>query len=563
MFASFRARSWLLPLILSVVLALLAGHAYLGRNFPFTHDGENHLARFANYKIALKEGQFPPRLAPNLMNHYGYPVLNYNYPLANILSLPFSFLRINDEVAFKAIVIGGLLFGLWGTWLWLDELQFHRLAKIAGLVAFATAPYVLTLLFFRGDIGEILALMLWPWLYWWLERAQKTSWSNFLWVAGFGLFTAFSLAHNIAAVFGLPFLLGYATVKFGKQKQPWQRLGTTLLATIGLSLWFWLPALAEKNQVVLDGANVNTEVLSQFIRLKQVFFSPIQFGFSYPGGIDSLSVGIGLSLAVALILATLLLIKSWIQPRTPPAHRWLFSVIAFVCWLLIFGQISASTFLWKLVPVAAYLQFPWRLTLFLTPLAILLVAFVIEQANLFGKGILIFCLAFQILVTARLKPVDTFHHDQIDYDLYAQSTSTLNENLPKTFKYLLIGDWQPAPTLLQGSGQIAVQSWTGTTHRYSLELQTPAIITEPTMNYLGWETQIKSHETILQARIAYTDSHLIAGRIAYQLPAGSYQVLTRFTQHTPARTIGNVVSLLTAGLLLVIITLRGVRPCKS
>lgn len=53
---------------------LLLFKPYLHTGFPYTHDGENHLARFANYKLALKEGQFPPRWAPNLMNHSGYPV---------------------------------------------------------------------------------------------------------------------------------------------------------------------------------------------------------------------------------------------------------------------------------------------------------------------------------------------------------------------------------------------------------------------------------------------------------------------------------------------------------
>ncbi len=40
--------------------------------FPFTHDGENHLARIANYAVALKQGQFPPRWAPTFWSS-GFP----------------------------------------------------------------------------------------------------------------------------------------------------------------------------------------------------------------------------------------------------------------------------------------------------------------------------------------------------------------------------------------------------------------------------------------------------------------------------------------------------------
>jgi hypothetical protein len=73
-----RKHSWKLILgwvIIAVVAILTTGRVYLSSEFPYTHDGENHLARFANYKLALKQGQFPPRLAPNLLNGYSYPSL--------------------------------------------------------------------------------------------------------------------------------------------------------------------------------------------------------------------------------------------------------------------------------------------------------------------------------------------------------------------------------------------------------------------------------------------------------------------------------------------------------
>jgi len=73
-----------------LALAAISCRHFLNQGVPVTHDGHNHLVRFANYKIAVRELHFPPRLAPNLVNGYGYPVFNYNYPLANLISLPFS-----------------------------------------------------------------------------------------------------------------------------------------------------------------------------------------------------------------------------------------------------------------------------------------------------------------------------------------------------------------------------------------------------------------------------------------------------------------------------------------
>ena len=74
-------RKFLLFLVF-LLLIFIPTKSYFHEGFPYTHDGENHLARFANYKIALKEGQFPPRFAPNLMSNYGYPVFNFTYPVS-------------------------------------------------------------------------------------------------------------------------------------------------------------------------------------------------------------------------------------------------------------------------------------------------------------------------------------------------------------------------------------------------------------------------------------------------------------------------------------------------
>src|SRR5260370_42055205 len=99
-----------------IILTLVVTRVYVHAGFPYTHDGENHLARFANYMLAVRELQFPPRWAPNLFSHFGYPVFNFNYPLANILSLPFSLARLNYELTFKILAISAVFFGVVGVW---------------------------------------------------------------------------------------------------------------------------------------------------------------------------------------------------------------------------------------------------------------------------------------------------------------------------------------------------------------------------------------------------------------------------------------------------------------
>lgn len=104
----------LVSIVIALGLSLLLTRVYLHPGIPYTHDGQNHVARFANYWSAIKEGQIPPRIAPHLFNHYGYPVFNYNYPLANILAVPLLALKLHPEVVFKLLMVGSFTLGLWG-----------------------------------------------------------------------------------------------------------------------------------------------------------------------------------------------------------------------------------------------------------------------------------------------------------------------------------------------------------------------------------------------------------------------------------------------------------------
>ena len=70
----------------------------------------------------------------------------------------------------------------------------------------------------------------------------------------------------------------------------------------------------------------------------------------------------------------------------------------------------------------------------------------------------------------KLKPADYFHKNVIDYDFFSQSTSTLNENLPKNFTYQNFWDWQPTPSILVGRGEIEVLEWRGSRRNYNLKL---------------------------------------------------------------------------------------------
>lgn len=544
---------------LIVLIVLLVGRWYFESRFPYTHDGENHLARFANYKIALKEGQLPPRFAPNLFNHYGYPVFNYNYPLANIISLPFSAASISYELTFKLIALGSVIAGAVGLSLLLAILQIRgRLTWLFTAFCWIANPFTISLLYIRGSIGEIMAYSLLPWLAWSIElmlqsaaRSQKMPLSKK--IAVLAIWSAFFLSHNSTVLFGTPFLM---TLTVGRAMQLRLRFRhmdeMAILPAVAAftSLWFWLPAWFERTAVVVTTAQNQSAWQDHFVSLQQLLFAPTAFGFSYPGTIDSLGLGIGTALPLSMLL-----LMSWLGHRILFARADVWKLPGIVYLALTFTalvlQLGMARELWQAVPLMRFVQFPWRLSIVVLSIGSICIGWALSLLSRRVKLFFVVLVLLSALPMLQFKPVDFFHKQTIDYDLFSQSTSTQNENRTTQFTYEQTADWQPKATALTGSADITTTAWTGSARSYELVVHETSTITEPTMVFPGWQTWLTRAGESQVIRARYIDSSQIAGRLAYSVQPGTYHVVSHFTQQTPARLIGNSISLLTlAGIAL-------------
>jgi hypothetical protein len=538
-------KKWL-PVLLIFFLTILLLKSYTHAGFPYTHDGENHLARFANYVLAIREGQLPPRFAPNLFEHFGYPVFDFNYPLANILSLPFSFAHVHYELTFKLLAFAAVLFGFAGVWFWISCLPVSRSAIFFTLGVSAVNPYLINALLFRGNIGEVFAVCLFPWLLFSVEQVKEKPLKKNIIISLMllGCFAAFLLAHNIAAIFGVPVVFFYATLRLQKNILAWKRLGLLLSMSVLLTLWFWLPAVMEKSVTVIDDAALNTQFAGQFSTLTQLFFAPLRFGFSYVGSIDSLSFSLGLIQLIVLIVGSFYWLKNFVILRKRVrGYSITLALLLCACWLLVFGQLQVSQPIWYAFSfVSKYLQFPWRLAMFFQVLILPIAALTFDSLSKSWRFFLSCCLLLQIIAYSRLRPVDYFHRDIRDYDYFTQSTSTLNENRVRAFTFENFQEWQPGPKVLSGSAEFSVNYWRGGKRSYIAKVTQPTIVVEETMNFLGWQTWTTEKDQKNAVQRKYIDSKEIGGRIAYELPAGEYLVKSEFTQFTPARLIGNTVS---------------------
>ncbi len=524
---------------IGLILALAFGivfHLYWQAGFPYTHDGENHVARFADYAAAVRQGQLPPRIAPNIWSGVGYPVFIFNYPLSNILSLPLSAVNLPYTDSFKVLAVVYVLMGSVGIWLWLSYFlpQLASRPKLVGLLAWLSFPFLISTIYFRGNIGEIAAYGLLPWLFVGIELVKsKSKWS---WLVVIAATATFLLAHNISAVFVWPLALGYALYRF-KEKWLWWKLWLAPSAIGGLmTSWFWFPALFEKQFTVLDSASNNSAAVTHAPTIWQLLSRPLRFGFSYPGTVDTLSFSLGITWLLLLVG-----IFIYFDKKTNNSIRTALRFLIGATIVLIVLQVLPLARVWN-APYLHFIQFPWRLSMFLGLPVAGLAAAVWQSANFPLRYVVATLMILSFWEVALLKPADYVYKSSEDFASFPHSTTTQNENRPKTFVGLH-GEVPPFASIMSGQGVVRIDSWKGQEHRYEVSAQTTLVITEATMYYPGWNVTAQNLETqdIMSVPI---DTKLHNGWLSYTLPSGNYAITSSFTENTWPRLGGDILSLM-------------------
>lgn len=542
---------WLWVGVLLASIVLLVTHVYAD-GFPYTHDGENHLARFMNTAAAIREGQWPPRFAPYVLSGFGFPVLHYNYPLANLLAAPFIWLGFHPSVPFVWIVRTAW----WTSGLaWYGLLRRrHRVAALVASISWLSSSYFVTSIAYRGNIGEALALagfpiVLWFW-YRWSVAGTRSRW----WLAGATLSTAlWLLAHNVLIVLLVPWVGWWSLI------QAWRRarlrawfVGWVL--AVGLVMWFWLPAVFELSLIVLQSDSLANQAAEHTLTWSQIWWQPWRFGFSRSGALDSLGLSLGVgSLLVVVSSVSVMVHQIWHEALVVRWFRQSWrripqeGVVGLGVLVRLAGSIflasSASIGVWTAVPALSILQFPWR-WLALTSVMLPVVLWWVWPRLIGPLRCLIAALIIvQVGWAFQVKPADRISYPASYYRQFPASTTTRNENRPTTlvFEPYNWGDWTPNPRIVSGEATVNVQRWNGSFRRYQVTAQTDIVIQEPTVYFPGWQVRVDGQPQ----PVVFEDETF--GLIAYRLaarPDQPYQVVTRFAETTVWRRLGDSITVL-------------------
>lgn len=498
------------------------------------HDSENHLARIANYYLAIKDGHFPPRWARNLNHKFGYPVFNYNYPLANILAYPLIVVGFGIEESLKIILFAAYFFSGLFFYFWAKR-HFTPIAALIGAVFYVCAPYQFLDIYVRGVVGENFSLALFPLVLYFInlcsEKITKIRFILLILVVAF-----FSLSHNIMVLMFSPLIFCY--LFFLKKQNSFKSFKTILVALISgflLTAFFWMPALLEKKYITLNAMDPKTFYLDHFINFKQLFYTSWQYGFSVAGNEDTMSFQLGIFHWTIIALSLFLLITNLRQKqllKKEGMQQWLF-IGQFFFWLSIILMLPLSSPIWRLIPFIGYIQFPWRfLSLSIFFSSLLAVAFT-NKHKFIGLILMFLCLLNTYQFT---KPFSWEKKSDYYYYDYLFTTSTRHENNPIWFSEENINTFKQRFT---STGLVIFKeiSWLTGKHTYEIDASQAATIWEHTAYFPGWQAYIDNKAV----KIKYNNREF-PGLISFDVPKGKHLIVTRFTEKTPGRIIGDLLT---------------------
>lgn len=519
---------------------IVAQRSLLEPGLPITHDSQNHLARFANYYLETKQGQIPPRWASNLNLQFGYPVFNFNYPLANILAIPFIVLNFSVQQTMKIQLWLCIFLSSVGMYLWLKR-YFSVLGSLLAAFYYSLSPYVLSLIQIRGVVGELWAYALLPWLLYLIDRLFDNPKKMVFQMQLLFVASLFLLSHNIMVLASLPLLAGYTLYK---SRHDWHKLSyAAIIALLSVCVvsFFWLPALAEKHFTSIDSSDLQAEYSHHLLWLDQALWGKTQSGFSLPGPVDGMNFGMGIFGISIIFLSLILFFKKSNRPV------YILMVFGTLLGLLFFMSVYSAS-LWPHIPLASYIQFPWRLGLFIPLLLSILLGFILQNLKhewmFFFIGIVIILCAYTPVANET-----RFDYPDEHWFSFPETSSTKNENMPvwvvenPTILRDLYFKNQPifAPT---GSPLFSDISWLGHTKSYTIEADQDIELVHALIYFPGWKAWIDNREVPIE----YLQPPY-QGLITIHTSAGKHHVQLMFTQLTWPRIIGNTISAITITLI--------------
>lgn len=568
----FREPTFLLACLLTIPALLpLAAPGY----FFDAHDGHHSVFWLFEFDRALRDGALWPIWVPDHVLGFGYPLWLVYAPLPYFVAEAFHLLGFGLTAAVKVA---------WALWFMIGATGIYRLARrwwgsaaaLIAALAYTYAPYHLVDIYVRAAMAEFAALALAPWVLLSFVSVWEAPTPSRAARAALAL-GALLLTHTMApAIFG-PLLAGLLLWKAVQAAAAFYRgrnipaetrhgdmhrlaflwTGVALALGFGLALIFWIPALAAQPYLRTASWLQGTyDYARHFVYPHQFFSAFWGYGFSVPGPDDGMSFQIGLPQWIGATIGALAALGA-ARPRlrVRRAEAIFLTVASLVAlWLMI----PAAKPLWDAFPLAASVQFPWRLLTITTITLSLLAGAAIhwlEGADAprptpftYIVALLIVGVGFAYTRPALIpiRPQDESvlaivefeakYPDMRGMTAFAQRPPSVAES-PLIAQYLA-GEPLQRAAIVSGAGEVVAQTATANSASARVRADGPVRLRFYTNYFPGWQATVDGQPVEITADPP-------DGLIGLELAAGEHEVWLRLGA-TPIRRVATGLSALCA-----------------
>jgi len=546
-------KKYLLPLIL-LLLSLLTFYR-LCRSGYFSMMDDMHVFRLQQFDQCFKDSQIPCRLISDGGMGYGYPLFNYYSPLSYSIAEGFHLIGFSLINSLKITFALCHIIGIFGMYLFAG-LFWGNLGGFISAVIFLFAPYQATDSWVRGAIAESLAINIIPWVFYFLTKFIKNLKLKIKdWILLTVSLTALLLSHNLISLAIAPILVIYSLILLIKNKKINLKslftLSIPVLSSLGLSAFFILPAIFEKNLVTVDTMTQDYfQYIIHFATLNQLFISRFWgYGASLWGPIDDMAFSIGIvQWLLPLIIIVFIFFKKIFKKRYPELveGQTIFIFFFFIIFLFsVFLTHNKSTFIWQTLHFMAYFQFPWRfLSIAIFSASFISGSIILILNKKIQKIALIFITTITIILNISYFKEDIWYFDLTDQqklsteNILAQSGAGLKDYWPKYSQNFPTSFAPNLPIVIQGKVDFIKYFKKSNYSEAYYSVSTPkATINLPITYFPNWELYVDGQKTDYQI-----DPDL--GLIQFETNQGEHNIKLYF-KNTPVRKIANVISLLT------------------
>ncbi len=478
---------WLFFIFLLTIPAILP---LLHKGFFVSDDGEWMIIRLSAFFKTLHDGQIPVRFIGRLNHEYGYPVSNFLYPGFLYMGSLLHILGFGFVVVIKILFFLGLLSSSIFSYLWLRNF-FSSATSVVGSMVYLYFPYHIFDAYVRGSLGEILALGILPLLLYSIEKKYTVLISL--------LYGLLIISHNTVALLATPLIVIY--ILLGQKKQL-----ISMVLGLGVSAFFWVPALYEKQYVKFDATRV-ANWSDYFLR--------------------NISLIGWISLLILVLGSMRLLYK-----KEKNIKLIFFFILS--CSSILFATPMAYP-LWKFFPLGSYIQFPWRflsLTMIgISFLASWLLSNMSKRRYIFTASIFLLVIIYDVYpLLASVQYVD---RGDAFYSTNDSSTTVHDEYMPKWVSLAATNRPQSVYEI-KGEGMVTSASVTDKKMNFTVETANSLIFQVNKIYYPGWIVYVND----LLVKPDYSNP---AGLMQVPLNRGNSRVFFSFTE-TPLRKTSNMVS---------------------